>query len=302
MIADLEFVLDYWFGGDQQVNYKTKWFADGETQSTTDKHIIETFEPTLQAAMNRKLEHWKTSLRGKLALIVVLDQFSRHIYRFKHLEPADPARQQADSYALELTQSLCQDSIEMLLGLQMEEFVFALMPLRHSSSLTHYETTLSLVQAKEQQHTQAHLLLNKFRRQTIRRYQDLLGKSRGNVEDILERDWVPSDETSLSSHALLQSTVQFLKTHYPVLSTPSCPESVVMISLSGGVDSMVLMKILHYLSQEDKSKFNIQISHIVAIHIDYNNREESMREREFLEEYCHAQDIVLYSRIITEVL
>eukprot|EP01031_Cornospumella_fuschlensis_P039845 gene39845-48518_t len=219
MIADSEFVLEYWFGGDQQSNYKTKWFADGEAQAKADLYITQTFEPTLLAAVSQKLDHWKATLRGKLALIVVLDQFSRHIYRFKCLEPGDPARRLADQYALEIALSLCQDTSSILLGLSMEEFVFALMPLRHSSSLPHYETTLALVQAKEQQHQQARDLLHKFRRQTVRRYQDLLGRSRGSVEDILERDWVPSDESSLPSNALVLATAQFLQTYYPELAS-----------------------------------------------------------------------------------
>ena len=47
------------------------------------------------------------------------------------------------------------------------------------------------------------------------------------------------------------------------------------ISLSGGVDSMVLLDLL--LKQNKK---------VVAIHINYNNREETGLEEQFLENYC----------------
>lgn len=52
------------------------------------------------------------------------------------------------------------------------------------------------------------------------------------------------------------------------------------ISLSGGVDSMVLLDIL--LQREKK---------IIAIHINYNNREETSLEEEFLRNYCEARNV-----------
>lgn len=57
----------------------------------------------------------------------------------------------------------------------------------------------------------------------------------------------------------------------------------VLISLSGGVDSMVLLELL---SQNP----NINI---YCCHINYNNRNESNEEMEFLLEYCKCKNIVL---------
>lgn len=56
------------------------------------------------------------------------------------------------------------------------------------------------------------------------------------------------------------------------------------ISLSGGVDSMVLLDIL--LQREKK---------IIAIHINYNNREETNLEEEFLCNYCEARNVTFIS-------
>ena len=53
------------------------------------------------------------------------------------------------------------------------------------------------------------------------------------------------------------------------------------ISLSGGVDSMVLLNIL--LKQNKK---------IIAIHINYNNREETKLEEDFLRNYCNERQII----------
>ena len=50
----------------------------------------------------------------------------------------------------------------------------------------------------------------------------------------------------------------------------------VLVSLSGGVDSMVLITILHWLDYD-----------VVAGHINYNNRSKKHQiEQEFLENWC----------------
>ena len=63
-----------------------------------------------------------------------------------------------------------------------------------------------------------------------------------------------------------------------------------VVSLSGGVDSMVLMSILRFL------QYNV-----VAVHINYNNREESQHEQTFLEDWCKYNHITLYIKAIADV-
>ena len=52
------------------------------------------------------------------------------------------------------------------------------------------------------------------------------------------------------------------------------------ISLSGGVDSMVLLDLLLRVNKR-----------IIAIHVNYNNRDESKLEEEFLRGYCEARGV-----------
>ena len=61
-------------------------------------------------------------------------------------------------------------------------------------------------------------------------------------------------------------------------STTTCLP--ICISLSGGVDSMVLLDLLLRANKR-----------IIAIHVNYNNRDESKLEEEFLRGYCEARDI-----------
>ena len=63
------------------------------------------------------------------------------------------------------------------------------------------------------------------------------------------------------------------------------PIECLAISLSGGVDSMVLIAIIKHLSLIHKFQ-------VIGIHINYNNREESGREADFLKEWCIMKDII----------
>jgi tRNA(Ile)-lysidine synthetase-like protein len=58
----------------------------------------------------------------------------------------------------------------------------------------------------------------------------------------------------------------------------------ILISLSGGVDSMVLTEIMHKIRQ-------VKSINIYCIHINYNNRNESVLEKEFLMDYCDSKEI-----------
>ena len=80
-----EEVLSYWFPeGFNEADTETRrrqakrWMAGGPE---VDREITERFGETLEQARRGELDHWAQTTRGRLALIVVLDQFSRNVYR-----------------------------------------------------------------------------------------------------------------------------------------------------------------------------------------------------------------------------
>lgn len=79
MNVDIERVLDFWFGGDLETNYKTKWFPTGtkNLQKIADQEIKSKFESLLSDAVVGHLDSWCDEPKSTVALIVILDQFSR---------------------------------------------------------------------------------------------------------------------------------------------------------------------------------------------------------------------------------
>ena len=71
-------VLRFWFGKRAEENRHTLWFG---ADPAVDDMIRIRFGDTVGAALRGDLDHWARSARGRLALIIVLDQFTRHVHR-----------------------------------------------------------------------------------------------------------------------------------------------------------------------------------------------------------------------------
>ena len=75
-------ILDYWFGdlnnGEVYPDDKApKWFGEGKD---IDNDIRNHFGDLVIAAAKNKLVDWKETPKGRLALIILIDQFTRNIY------------------------------------------------------------------------------------------------------------------------------------------------------------------------------------------------------------------------------
>ena len=92
-----------------------------------DREISERFGEVLEKARRGELDHWAQTPRGRLALIVVLDQFSRNVYRGSPLSYAQ------DPKALELALEGIDAGMDRELSSM--ERIFFWMPLGHSEDL-----------------------------------------------------------------------------------------------------------------------------------------------------------------------
>lgn len=112
-------VLDFWF---DEAN-RPFWFEKSET---FDAEIRRRFYGLWQQAAASELYGWRETLHGRLAEIIVLDQFSRNLFR------DSPAAFAQDNMAVALAQEAVRQS--GFAAMQPEERHFMLMPLMHSES------------------------------------------------------------------------------------------------------------------------------------------------------------------------
>ena len=73
----VDIILKYWFTGNKNADFK-RWFNNGNKY---DEEIKDKFFIVLKEAEKGNLLHWLGNSNSFLAHIILLDQFSRHIYR-----------------------------------------------------------------------------------------------------------------------------------------------------------------------------------------------------------------------------
>ena len=80
--AEAEAILDFWFGeivdGFSIEDRSQLWFG---SDPSLDREIHERFGDLFEKAAGGYLDHWCDLPRGRLAVILLLDQFSRNIHR-----------------------------------------------------------------------------------------------------------------------------------------------------------------------------------------------------------------------------
>ncbi len=128
-------VLDFWFPSDSARANAMWWGKNPQL----DAEIRERFGPTLAAAKTGELDGWAATARGRAALIIVLDQLSRNIFR------GDPRTYEADERARALTlEGIALGHDKQLPPMQR---LFFYMPLEHSEELEHQEHCVELMRA-----------------------------------------------------------------------------------------------------------------------------------------------------------
>ncbi|WP_341905981.1 DUF924 family protein [Polaromonas sp. YR568] len=112
-------ILHFWF---EELTDKQHFVKD----LALDETIRTRFGATLEAAARCELFGWRATHGGRLAEIIVLDQFSRNIFRDR------PQAFAQDALALALAQELVANGQDQLLNTA--ERRFAYMPYMHSES------------------------------------------------------------------------------------------------------------------------------------------------------------------------
>ena len=126
---DHKAVLEFWF---EETDPKKWWAKD----SDFDRLIRQRFLDVHRRAIRCELYPWRGTPRGRLAEIIVLDQFSRNIFRDR------PEAFANDATALALAQTALDCGADKTLSASEKSFLY--MPFMHSESLQIHEIAMQL--------------------------------------------------------------------------------------------------------------------------------------------------------------
>ncbi|WP_166263701.1 DUF924 family protein [Marinobacter caseinilyticus] len=122
-------ILDFWFGeldeqGLPDAFHRNRWFR---STRAFDQEVRRRFLSMVLIASENGLEHWREEPGGRLAELILLDQFTRNIYRGGALAYSSDR----------LARSLCRQGLDRSTDLTLPYIFrgFYYMPLQHSERL-----------------------------------------------------------------------------------------------------------------------------------------------------------------------
>ncbi|MBI3798561.1 MAG: DUF924 domain-containing protein [Deltaproteobacteria bacterium] len=144
-MSRVEDILTFWFDEPQDTQAyceerRQLWFG---RDPQFDQDIRDRFIDDYQLAAERQLMDWQEAPRSALALLILLDQFPRNMFR------EDPRAFATDPLAREVATLLVQTGTDRQL-LPVER-MFVYLPFMHSESLAHQQESVALFQQLAQE-------------------------------------------------------------------------------------------------------------------------------------------------------
>nr|QBK91587.1 MAG: protein of unknown function DUF924 [Pithovirus LCPAC302] len=326
-------ILNFWFFGTSDEQNK-RWFGNNNTIERyilNHKELLDTLEKYVDpTGRNGKIDPTGMNEKEIVATIIVLDQFSRHIYRnnskFQHQIRLNTISAMNISKIYLSKYSRYNDKY----------LFFVLMPFKH---IDIYKNFNYIVNVLKQNDYSSSRILTRFYKDCLRKYAKIENKkslqSRSNASCYLypsiqfyilpimllcfSRYFIPLiivymyfhigrpyfyhitesinnnfHDISVSSKSLVYiKRSKIGKVVHSFLKNNKLSDRI-CISLSGGVDSMILMYVFAHFQ-------NIFGYNLIALHINYKNREQSDDEEAFVRYYCRMLGITLYVRSINEI-
>ena len=126
-------IIAFWF---EEID-QSYWF---KKDKNFDELVYDRFIEIYKRVFSGNTVQWRTTPEGKLAEIIVLDQFSRNMFRDR------PEAFAADALALQLAQEAVQSGDDQKLALQKKSFIY--MPYMHSEDLKIHNEAVKLFSQK----------------------------------------------------------------------------------------------------------------------------------------------------------
>jgi uncharacterized protein (DUF924 family) len=134
-------ILDFWFGelddrGMCEQARNKLWF---QSDASGDRYILDNFGSLVTAALQGELDHWADEGRGLVALVLLLDQFTRNIYR------GTPSAFAGDEAARSLVEAALKRGTDQQLPAIYRVFLY--IPFEHAEDMDSQQTGIGCMDA-----------------------------------------------------------------------------------------------------------------------------------------------------------
>lgn len=276
-------------------SFKEQWFANPDWWFTKDKTYDEVITHRFQHLLDTTY-----NIEDPLATILVYDQLPRHILR-------NTLSNHIIQYYLQKALDVIDKTIintKYINTLSAIEWTFFMLPLRHTKEPKCIKQVISYTWKKLNNTLTTHEELQVYKRFIKATYQRFLIDipSQQPMMDIYKFDDMNNNIHKSQYEEILDYRGDDEITRMPTLNiqidtslfiqSQSHSSAPIILSLSGGVDSMVCSWLL------TKGRLHKKV---VAIHINYDNRPQCSQEVLFLRDWCRKLGILLYVRKIDEI-
>ena len=264
MNNDLNIFINDW------INNEKYWFSKN---IDIDIYIINKYENLLNYEFNNLSDNYKKLYF--IHFIIIYDQLPRHIYR--------------NSNSNHIILYFLNKAIDIINNnynydnLSDKEWIFYMLPLRHTNEKNNILLVLK----------NAWIRFNKSNSNIIKKFIIATYNKANFKEDILNNETISFhyNKNILDYYSENNINTNFENIgNFDIINNNN--NNTIIISLSGGVDSMVCL--IHCL-------FKYKHINFICIHINYKNRKESDDETQFIGFICNKYNIKLYVREINEI-
>lgn len=272
-----------WFGNPDY------WFTKNKI---TDNYLCNKYLRYIEST-TQKYEYKEIySKETLISCVILLDQIPRHYKRLGYEIDVDEYSEKAAKFS-DYILSIYNTSI-----LTYDELCFVYLPYRHLKRIEKiyeiinifiklYNKADDINKAKCKRYLYATLnnIYKDINKNSLNYY---LQPKSWNVlnKDIIDKQSLELDISNMEYNLQENILYNTIYQEYIKLNT----RSKIVVSLSGGVDSIVALYILSKITDN-----------LVAVHINYNNRKESQDELDFVNYYCDYLGVKLVYRTIKEI-
>lgn len=286
---------EFWFGSDKDGEIKERFLSILNILESSSYEQIMEFLHSLDSEDSKENQYDII-----LAVIIILDQFSRNIYRNSNFRVNDEK-------CFKIVTNL--ENIKDKYPVHKKIFLF--LPFRHQRTTELNDRVMVEIQQWKMVHRSSNEsnIIRRFENATLKGYssltdtiqfyldtdsKDSFDNIRTNTKILDKRCYKNGNIDTTILHITADSCyLQLYNTMEKYLSKHKMKN--IGVSLSGGVDSMVISYILHHMQK------NKVIDNVVAVHIDYANRKISEDESNFVRYWCEFMNIPLFVRRINHM-